>query len=92
MNAINKWTKKKKMKLNPKKTKNMIFNFSKKHQFTTKLSVESESIEIVKEVKLLGTYLTEDLKWNKNTLEIVKKSYQKNATAKQSCTLHHKQT
>ena len=51
----------------------MIFNFSKKHQFTTKLSVESESIELVKEVKLLGTYLTEDLKWNKNTSEIVKK-------------------
>ena len=65
------------MKLNIKKTKNMIFNFSKKFQFTTKLSVENENIEIVKEVKLLGTYITDDLKWNKNTTELVKKSYKR---------------
>ena len=69
--------KKQKMKLNIKKTKNMIFNFSKKFQFTTKLSVENENIEIVKEVKLLGTYITDDLKWNKNTTELVKKSYKR---------------
>ena len=55
----------------------MIFNFSKKFQFTTKLSVENENIEIVKEVKLLGTYITDDLKWNKNTTELVKKSYKR---------------
>jgi hypothetical protein len=30
LNLINEWTKRKKMKLNEKKTKNMIFNFSKK--------------------------------------------------------------
>ena len=65
------------MKLNIKKTKNIIFNFSRKFQFTTKLSVENENIEIVKEVKLLGTYITDDLKWNKNTTELVKKSYKR---------------
>ena len=33
----------------------------------------------MKEVKLLGTYLTDtdDLKWNKNTKEIVKKAYKR---------------
>jgi hypothetical protein len=77
LDVINGWTKKQKMKLNIKKTKNMIFNFSKKFQFTTKLSVENENIEIVKEVKLLGTYITDDLKWNKNTTELVKKSYKR---------------
>ena len=45
LKVINDWTKKKKMKLNIKKAKNMIFNF-------TKLSVDSEPIEIVNQTKL----------------------------------------
>ena len=77
LDVIKEWTAKQKMKLNIKKTKNIIFNFSKKLQFTTKLSVDSENIEIVKEAKLLGTYITEDLKWNKNTSELVKKAYKR---------------
>ena len=36
------------MKLNEKKTKNMIFNFNKDNQFTTKLSVNDIDIEVVK--------------------------------------------
>ena len=39
LEKINKWTEERKMKLNVKKTKTMIFNFSKKNQFTTKLNV-----------------------------------------------------
>ena len=62
------------MKLNEKKTKNMIFNFTRKFQFTTDLSVNDKKIEIVKETKLLGTHITDDLKWDKNTSEIVKKA------------------
>ena len=77
LGAINKWTKKQKMKLNTKKTKSIIFNFTKKYQFSTKLSVDDENLEIVREAKLLGTYITDDLKWNKNTLEIVKKMHTK---------------
>ena len=75
---INNWTKRKKMRLNEKKTKNMIFNFSRKYQFITDFTVNDKSIEIVKETKLLGTFITEDLKWNKNTCE---KGLQKNAAA-----------
>ena len=52
LNVINEWTKKKKMKLNVKKTKNMIFNFTKKNQFTTSLSVDDQSVEVVRETKL----------------------------------------
>ena len=74
LTVINNWTKKKKMKLNVKKTKNIIFNFSKKNQFITQLTVDNENIEVVKETKLLGTYITDDLKWDKNTAEIVKKA------------------
>ena len=77
LNVINDWTKKKKMKINEKKTKNMIFNFTKKFQFTTKLAVNNQPIEIVKETKLLGTFLTDDLKWDKNTSEIVKSAWKR---------------
>ena len=77
LGAINKWTKKQKMKLNIKKTKSIIFNFTKKYQFSTKLSVDDQKLDIVKEAKLLGTHITDDLKWNKNTSEIVKNAYKR---------------
>ena len=49
LESINEWTKSKKMKLNIRKTKNMLFNFNKKHQFSTKLSLMDEDIEMVHE-------------------------------------------
>ena len=65
------------MRLNEKKTKSMIFNFSKKYQFTTKLDVNNVNIEIVKEAKLLGTIITNDLSWNKNTKELIKNAFRR---------------
>ena len=62
------------MKLNNLKTKNLIFNYSKNYQFSTDLKLEDEVIETVTETKLLGTIITSDLKWNKNTQSIVKQS------------------
>ena len=41
------------------------------------MSVDDENIELVNEAKLLGTFITDDLKWNKNTKEIVKKAYRR---------------
>ena len=60
------------MVLNEKKTKNIIFNFSKTKQFTTDLRLKNVSLEVVNETKLLGVYITNDLKWNKNTEVLVK--------------------
>jgi hypothetical protein len=77
LNQINEWTQKKKMQLNVKKTKNMIFNFSKKHQFTTKLNVDNANIEMVSETALLGTVLTDKLTWDRNTEELTKKGYKR---------------
>ena len=56
---------------------NMIFNFSRKYQFSTNMTLEGEKIETESEIKILGTHITSDLKWNKNTSEIVKKAYQR---------------
>ena len=77
LNVINDWTKNKKMKINEKKTKNIIFNFTKKFQFTTDLIVNDKAVEIFKETKLLGTFITDDLKWDKNTSKLVKKGFQR---------------
>ena len=60
------------MELNAKKTKCMVFNFTKKHKFTTDLSLKGQRIEIVDQAKLLGLILTSDLKWEQNTDYLVK--------------------
>ena len=53
----------------------MIFNYTKNYQFSTRLHINQEIMETVEETKLLGTIITNDLKWDKNTSHIVKKAY-----------------
>ena len=77
LEKINKWTEERKMKLNVKKTKTMIFNFSKNSQFTTKLNVLNTDIDMVKEATLLGTVITDQLNWDRNTEELTKKGYKR---------------
>ena len=77
LEKINEWTAENKMKLNEKKTKSIIFNFTRNHQFVSKLRVNNLSIENVTEAKLLGTFISNNLSWNKNTREIVKKAFRR---------------
>ena len=74
LNEINEWTVNQKMQINGKKSKAMIYNFSKNHQFTTRLSLDNEVLGIVESTKLLGTIIQNDLKWDQNTAHIVKKA------------------
>ena len=74
MDDLSKWTKEEKGKINEKKSKVMIFNFTNDHQFSTRLTLEGQVLEIVDETKLLGTVVTNDLKWDRNVEEIVKKA------------------
>ena len=74
LNNISKWTGDKKMRLNIDKTKNIIFNFSKKSQFSTEIRLEDKVIETVSETKLLGTLITNNMSWKKNIEKIVKES------------------
>ena len=74
LKRISDWTNMKKMKLNNQKTKNLIFNCSKNYQFSTDLKLGGELIETVSETKLLGTVITSDLNWKKNTQSLVKQS------------------
>ena len=75
LDEIQKWTIKQKMELNEDKTKCMVFNFTKKQQFSTRLALNGKTIDTVKEFKLLGTKITDNLKWNKNTKHLIKRAY-----------------
>ena len=71
---INQWTAAQKMQLNTQKTKNMIFNYTNNYQFTTRLNLNENNIEVLDSTKLLGTLISNDLKWDLNTKEIVIKA------------------
>ena len=60
--------------MNEKKTKVMIFNFTNKYQFTTKLKMNRDYLEVVKQANLLGFIITDDFKWDKNIEYLVKKA------------------
>ena len=61
LNTINDWTTKQKLLINEKKTKTMIFNYTNKYQFTTRLSINDQPIEVIKNTRLLGTIIQDDL-------------------------------
>ena len=52
----------------------MIFNFTNNYQFGTNLKLNDQTIEVIQETKLMGTIITDDLKWTKNTDYLVKKA------------------
>ena len=77
LNKISQWTYESEMKYNPSKTKYLIIHFCKLTQFNKRLYHENSLIEPVKEIKLLGVIITEDLSWQANTDMIVKKAFKR---------------
>ena len=63
--------------LNEKKNQNLVFNFTKEHQFTSEVLLKNEKLETVDKTKLLGVIITNDLKWHENTKHIVKNANMK---------------
>ena len=68
----------------PKKTKAMIINFTNNHQFTTRLQLKGETVEIVESMKSLGVIVTNKLDWYENMALLAKKSQHENAIT-ESC-------
>ena len=73
LEQISEWTKEQKMKLNKKKTNYMVFNFTNNYQFSTRIKLEGENLEEKENVKLLGTVISNDLKWEKKHQRVGKK-------------------
>ena len=59
------------MKVNPKKTKLMIFNPAKAYDFMPSFPFNNQEIELVEETKLLGLVVSSDMSWSANTGYIV---------------------
>ena len=67
LDEINKWTENQQMMINENKTKTMFFNYTDKYKFTSRLKLNNENVEVIDSTRLLGTLLTDDLKWDSNT-------------------------
>ena len=61
------------MVISEKKTKAMIFNFTDKFQFTTRLQLKGKNVEVVDQMRILGTVVKSDLSWDENCRVLIKK-------------------
>ena len=74
LNQIANWTELNMMQINVKKTNYMVFTRSMT-KFATRLNIENNFIGQVRETKLCGVWITDNLKWEKNTREITRNSF-----------------
>ena len=63
LNWISFWTDTQKMLINTKKTNTMVFNFTKKYQFSPRLCIKGDQLEVIEKTRLLGTIISSDLKY-----------------------------
>ena len=73
LNVINAWTENQKMEISAKKTKAMIINFTENYQFTTRLQLHQRNVEIVDQMKVLGTIITNKLTWDENCNNLIQR-------------------
>lgn len=74
LDGIEYWCRRNKMSLNPRKCKELFICFWKNKQNLPPLTVNEQSVDLVKSAKILGVILSDDLKWNEHVSYIVKKS------------------
>ena len=78
LTELEEYCEKYKMKINPKKTKAMLFNSKIKSDFQPVICLRDGNVlEVVDEFKLLGIIITSDMKWNQNTKHMIKKAYKR---------------
>ena len=85
LNRISEWTHQQQMKLNSDKTKYMVINFCTSMQFQTRLFVEDSLLEQIRQTKLLGVIISDDLTWHENTQHLVHKSYKRMIILRKLC-------
>ena len=55
----------------------MIFNRTRNYQFSTRVKVNDIILETISETPLLGTIVSSDLSWEKNTRHLTQKGFQR---------------
>ena len=89
LNDAEKFSKDNLMKINPKKTKVITFNKSRKVDFPPELKFsDNQLLNVVSEMKLVGVILSDDIRWQKNTDYICLKARQKLWTLRRMKKLH----
>ena len=74
LDSISNWSEENLVKLNEEKCNFMVFTRSKE-DFATRLFVNDQNIDQIPATKILGLWITEDLKWERNTKEVCRKAY-----------------
>ena len=77
LDSLSEWTDSHEMRLNCDKTKYMIFNFCHSAQFHTRIHLNNTLLDQVKETRLLGVTISDDLTWHSNTNKLVTRAYQR---------------
>lgn len=65
------------MKLNPNKTKLMLFNPAKAYDFMPAFPIGSGEIQLIEKTKLLGLVISSDMSWSSNTEDLVTRGNKK---------------
>ncbi len=74
IDRVNQWPIANNMKLNVEKTKEFIVSFLTNQPSLQPLMINNQYLETVYTLKLLGVYLTSDLKWTKHVTHICSKA------------------
>ena len=61
------------MKLSEEKSKLMVINFTKNYQFSTRVLLNNTLMDVVDKTVLLGTVVSSDMTWHKNTQYLVQR-------------------
>ena len=77
LNSVSEWTDQNKMKLNEQKCNYMVFNFTKKYQFSARFHINGTPLQNIQSTKLLGTIVSADLTWWQNTNLIVQNAHKR---------------
>ena len=71
------WCQENNLALDVDKTKELIFDFRRSPRVHSPIQIGGAAVERVKEFKLLGVHITEDLTWAVQTERVVKKAQQR---------------
>ena len=78
LNSLNEYCRQSKMSINQNKSKCMIFNRARKHDFMPELYLNTgNKLEVVEEMKLVGYHLRTDLRTISNTNYIVARAWKR---------------
>ena len=74
MNEIQQWSSTNKFQLHPTKSMELCISFSCTKRHHTPVTIENNTVELVKSIKILGLTVQDDLKWNLHVHTSIKKA------------------